>query len=65
MHSDSIASLLGGWQLRAGVLEMRADAPSMGMGKMRKALQSRKKWAVSEKRLRTVCTQSLPRWLDH
>ena len=41
-------------ELREAVVALRAETEGMGMGKMRKAMQSRRKWAVSEKRLRTM-----------
>ena len=41
-------------ELREAVVTLRAETEAMGMGKMRKALQSQRKWAVSEKRLRNM-----------
>ena len=41
-------------ELREGIMLLREETPGMGMGKMRKAFQSRRQWAVSEKRLRAT-----------
>jgi len=41
-------------ELREAVVSLREETAGMGMGKMRKALQTRRKWAVSEKRLRAM-----------
>lgn len=41
-------------ELREAVNALREETEGMGMGKMRKALQARRKWAVSEKRLRAM-----------
>ncbi len=41
-------------ELREAVIALREETAGMGMGKMRKAMQTRRKWAVSEKRLRSM-----------
>ena len=41
-------------ELREAINALREESEAMGMGKMRKALQARRKWAVSEKRLRAM-----------
>jgi DNA-binding transcriptional MerR regulator len=41
-------------ELRDAIVALREETAGMGMGKMRKALQTRRKWAVSEKRLRSM-----------
>jgi len=41
-------------ELREEVVALREQTAGIGMGKIRKILQTRHKWAVSEKRLRTM-----------